>query len=73
MLKRDLTRGDFDDWMKHPVTELVFLSVAERIRDTERRLGAVAGEDPREDRKLVGTIAAYFNLLNIDFEEVTGG
>jgi hypothetical protein len=68
---KDLNRSEFQDWKNNPVTETVFLRIAERIRETERILGTTAGMDTSEDRYRVGTIQAYKNLLEIDWEDLS--
>lgn len=44
-----------------------------RIYRTQEQLGATAGNDPLIDRYAVGAIAAYNDLLNIEFDEVPNG
>ena len=41
----------------------------ERIRELEAILSVQAGIDPLEDRYKTGAIAAYHDLLYIEFEE----
>lgn len=41
----------------------------QRIRQLEVTLGVGAGTDPLQDRYHVGAIAAYHDLLYIEFEE----
>lgn len=41
----------------------------QRIQEIEIMLGKSAGLDPLEDRYKVGAIAAYHDLIYIDFEE----
>lgn len=41
----------------------------QRIAQLETILGTRAGLDPLEDRYTVGAIAAYHDLLYIEFEE----
>jgi hypothetical protein len=64
----EILRDDFNDWKNSPVTQAVFIIIAERIRETERELGATAGVDAAGDRYRVGTIQAYKNFLDIDYE-----
>jgi hypothetical protein len=67
----EILRDEFNDWKENPVTQAVFVIIAERIRETERELGATAGVDAAGDRYRVGTIQAYKNLLDIDFEDLS--
>lgn len=41
-----------------------------RIRED---LGNTAGIDPLEDRRKAGAIAAYADMINIEFDEVPNG
>lgn len=63
-----MTKQDFADWKLHPVTKEVFNQLRQRIRDLQDVLGTSAGIDPLQDRHLVGGIAAYNDLLNIEYE-----
>ena len=41
----------------------------QRIRELETQLGVQAGVDSLDDRYKAGAIAAYHDLIYIDFEE----
>lgn len=68
-----ITKDSFRDWKSNPVTKAVFNEIAQRVFAERERLGNTAGNDPLNDRYVVGAIAAYTDLLNIDFGEVTSG
>lgn len=65
-----ITKDSFRDWKASPVTKTVFNDLRERIFRIQEELGQVAGKDPMHDQFRVGAIAAYNDLLNIDFDEV---
>lgn len=58
-----MTKSEFIDWKRHPVTQQVFSQLEQRVGDLVEALI----EDPRPD--LAAAIKAYRDLLNIDFEE----
>lgn len=68
-----VTKDSFRDWKANPVTKAVFTELRERILRTQEELGMQAGKDPLYDQYRVGAIAAYSDLLNIDFDEVSDG
>lgn len=68
-----VTKESFRDWKSNPVTKAVLNEICRRIFDAREHLGANAGIDPLLDRYQVGAIAAYGDLLNIEFDEVTNG
>lgn len=63
-----MTKQDFADWKRHPVTKEVFSQLRLRIRDIQESLSGSAGIDSLQDRKYVGAIEAYNDLLNIEYE-----
>jgi hypothetical protein len=68
-----VNKESFRDWKSNPVTKAVFNDLYSRILAVREDLGNTAGIDPLEDRRKVGAIAGYTDLLNIEFEEVTNG
>lgn len=64
-----MNKRDFYDWKRHPVTQVVFSQLANRVRECEERLGSSAGINPISDRELVGAIQAYKDVLLIEFED----
>ena len=64
-----MTKEDFLDWKKHPVTKAVYDSIQTRIDDLKTELGWTAGIDLRTDAVRSGSIQAFLHVLNIDFEE----
>jgi len=63
-----LNKSDFYDWKRHPVTQVVFSQIKERINTLKDMLGESAGENPIQDSKFVGALQAYKDLLNIEYE-----
>lgn len=63
------TKADFIDWRNNQVTKEVMDGFRQRIQELEITLGKSAGVDPLQDRFHVGAIAAYHDLIYIDFEE----
>ena len=61
------------EWQDHEVTRAVKATVQEKLDELVQYLSKNAGEHPDEDRKMVGGIAAYRHLLEIEFDfEVEG-
>ena len=65
-----LSADDFYQWKIHPVTIAFHQAIRERIYALQVQLGYNAGEDPVQDRKVVGMIAAYLEVLSSEPEEV---
>jgi len=63
-----LNKQDFIDWKRHPVTQVIFSQLSERVRLLQESLGDTAGENPLSDRFSVGAIQAYKDMLLMDFE-----
>lgn len=59
---------DFVDWKRHPVTQIVFNQLSQRVADLQEMLGQSAGENPLQDSKFVGAIQAYRDMLLVDYE-----
>lgn len=68
-----VTKDSFRDWKANPVTKAVLNELAARIRRTQEELGVTAGKDALFDQFRVGAIAAYNDLLHIEFDEVKDG
>jgi len=63
------SKEDYTQWRGNPITELVMARIQERIRNLEQLLGAQAGLDSLEDRRMAGMIVAYKTLLEMDYSE----
>lgn len=63
-----MKRADFIDWKRHPVTQVVFSQLSQRVIDLQEMLGQSAGENPLQDSKFVGAIQAYRDMLRIEYE-----
>lgn len=63
-----MTKADFIDWTKHPVTTQVFGQIKELIANLQEELGNTAGKDPYEDAIRVGAIRALRDVLETTYE-----
>jgi len=63
-----VNKADFIDWKRHPVTQVVFSQLNQRINDLRAMLGDSAGVNPVQDSNFVGAIQAYKDILNIEYE-----
>jgi hypothetical protein len=63
-----MNKADFLDWKRHPVTQVVFSQLQERIQTLQDMLGDSAGVNPIQDSRYSGAIQAYKDLLLMDFE-----
>lgn len=64
-----MNKSDFTDWRRHPVTQVVFSQLTQRIADIQEILSEQAGINPIQDREYVGAIKAYKDMVNIEYEE----
>lgn len=64
-----MNKKDFYDWKRHPVTQIIFSQLNQRIEDLQEILGESAGKNQIQDIEFVGAIKAYKDLINIEFEE----
>ena len=63
-----MNKSDFIDWKRHPVTQVVFSQLNQRINDLRTMLGDSAGVNPVQDSNFVGAIQAYKDIVNIEYE-----
>lgn len=63
-----MNKADFIDWKRHPVTQVVFSQLNQRINDLRAMLGDSAGVNPVQDSNFVGAIQAYKDIVNIEYE-----
>lgn len=63
-----MNKSDFIDWKRHPVTQVVFSQLNQRIEDLRAMLGDSAGVNPVQDSQFVGAIQAYKDIVNIEYE-----
>lgn len=63
-----MNKSDFIDWKRHPVTQVVFSQLNQRINDLRAMLGDSAGVNPVQDSNFVGAIQAYKDIVNIEYE-----
>lgn len=64
-----MNKADFLDWKRHPITQVIFSQIQERIQTLHEMLGDSAGLNPVQDSRYSGAIQAYKDLLLMDFEE----
>jgi hypothetical protein len=64
-----MNKADFIDWKRHPVTQVVFSQLKDRVQSLYEMLGDSAGTNPTQDARFVGAIQAYKDMLNIEFED----
>jgi hypothetical protein len=60
--------ADFYDWKRHPMTQVVLEQFAARVRDLKESLSYEAGKDPQEDRFKAGYIAAFNDIILMEYE-----
>lgn len=58
-----MTKQDFLDWKRHPVTQSLFTALINRIQEGREELGDTAGIDPLADRFKVGVIRGHQDVL----------
>lgn len=63
-----MNKADFVDWKRHPVTQVIFSQLNQRINDLQVMLGDSAGVNPVQDSQFVGAIKAYKDMVNIEYE-----
>lgn len=63
-----MNKADFVDWKRHPVTQVIFSQLNQRINDLQAMLGDSAGVNPVQDSQFVGAIKAYKDMVNIEYE-----
>lgn len=64
-----MTKSEFTDWKRHPVTQQVFAQLESRVAEITEELVFNAGKDSVADAERSGLIKAYRDLLLIDYEE----
>lgn len=64
-----MTREDFVDWKRHPVTQQVFSQLAERVRFfTDEIVEQTAYMSQSEMAEKAGAVKAIRDILNIEYE-----
>lgn len=63
-----MNKADFVDWKRHPVTQVIFSQLNQRINDLQAMLGDSAGVNSVQDSQFVGAIKAYKDMVNIEYE-----
>lgn len=66
-----MTKEEFSDWKRHPVTEFIHAVISDRIEQGKEELALSAGRDPIEDARKSGKLMAYSDFLDIGPEDAT--
>jgi hypothetical protein len=64
-----VTKQDFIDWKRHPVTQIVFSQLEAIVAERKEELAWGAGIDSYKDALKSGSIRGIYELLNIEYEE----
>ena len=68
-----MTRSDFVEWKRHPITQEIFSQLAARAKEySETIVASVHDADVRELSRKAGIVEAFNFLLNIEYEESHG-
>jgi hypothetical protein len=68
-----VTKSEFADWKRHPVTQQVFSQLAARIDQLKDEIIGYAVEgDTTALAYKAGAVLAYSDLLSIEYEESHG-
>lgn len=65
-----MTKEDWNDWKRHPVTEAFYDACLERIAEGKDILSTSAGVDSSQDNFMRGFIAAYREMLEFHVEDI---
>lgn len=65
-----VTKEEWLDWKRNPVTKAFYDAVEERIEDAKDMLSSSAGVDPTTDNFYRGFINAYREMLNFRIEDL---
>lgn len=64
-----MTREEFADWHRHPVTQFIHEVIKDRLEEGKEELALTAGLDPLQDSRKVGKLMAYQDFLDIGPED----
>jgi hypothetical protein len=65
-----VTKSDFIDWKRHPVTQQVFSQLQDRVNQLKEELMAQAATIPQTElAEKAGAAKAFQHILDIDYEE----
>ena len=67
-----VTKEEYLDWKRNPVTKALNSALIERINDGAKELAGSAGLNPLEDRFKCGIIHAYHEILTVELDELEG-
>jgi hypothetical protein len=63
-----VTSKDFYDWKRHPMTQIIMSQLSSRVGDIKEILSEQAGKNPPQDCYYVGYIAAFNDLIRMEYE-----
>ncbi len=64
-----ITKGEWRDWMDHPVTKVYFDTLRSDREEALRRLAAgMFADEPGKQSVVIGMIGAMTKILDADFE-----
>jgi hypothetical protein len=68
-----VSKSEFADWKRHPVTQQVFSQLAARVDQLKDEIVGYAVEgDTTALANKAGAVLAYSDVLNIEYEESHG-
>lgn len=68
-----MTKSDFIDWKRSPVTQEVFSQLHARTKEIKDQIVDEAQSgDPKRIAYLAGLVQGFQFLMNIDFEDTNG-
>jgi hypothetical protein len=63
-----VTSKDFYDWKRHPMTTIVMSQLSSRVNELKEVLAHQAGKNPPQDCYHTGYIAAFNDLILMEYE-----
>lgn len=73
-METEVSKEDLEAWRHHPVTQAVFNSLQQQIREASHNwsVGQYLRQEPLEQAGVLGRIAAYRALIEIEIEDIQG-
>jgi hypothetical protein len=59
-----VTKDEFSDWLRNPVTKTLIEHIEEQVEQAKETLADSAGINPLADSNLVGGIAAFREVID---------
>jgi hypothetical protein len=67
-----VSREDFLDWKKNPVTQAFFKGLVDKINEGATELSYTAGDNQMNDVRRAAAIAVYRDILAVELDELEG-